>query len=387
VIAAGNLAFGTTIVGGDGTDSLSVNAAVAASAGSVVSGFETLVIATAAGGITVDLANFANNTFSTVQVDDGTNAIVVDSVAGQGITLGAAALGADLTVTLQDATGSADSQTITLSSAAAYDTTNDVLVAGVETINLVMTDTNTTAHQNTLDLGADSATTINISGNAGVVFATGGNTDIADVTTMDASGVVLGAVTDSGVTYAATYNTTGGVTTLTGSNGIDSLTGGAATNDTISGGSGVDTIVYTGGTDTVTGGAGNDVFDVNAVGAAAGSLTITDIADGDTIDLVGAATGTIVDVNATNWAAAEVTLGSAATLANYLDAAADQDGSTNSVLEWFTFGGNTYIVSSNDNGTTGASAGFTAGTDLAIVLTGTLDISDSTVTSEVITIA
>ena len=387
VVAAGNLTFGTTVAGGAGTDILSVNDAVTAAEGSVVSGFETLVIATAGGGRTVDLANFGNNTFTTVQVDDGTNAIVVDSVAGQGITLGAAALGADLTVTLEDATGTADSQTITLSSAAAFDTTNDVLVAGVETINLVMTDTNATAHQNTLDLGADSATTINISGDAGVVFATGGNTDIADVQTMDASGVVLGAVTDSGVTYAATYNTTGGVTTLTGSNGVDSLTGGAATNDTINGGDGVDTIVYTGGTDNVTGGAGNDVFDVNAVGAAAGSLTIADIADGDTIDLVGAATGTIANVTAANWANAEVTLGASATLANYLDAAADQDGSTNSVLEWFTFGGNTYIVSSNDNGTTGGSAGFTAGTDLAIVLTGTLDISDSTVTSEVITIA
>ena len=114
-------------------------------------------------------------------------------------------------------------------------------------------------------------------------------------------------------------------------------------------------------------------------------MIIADIADGDTIDLVGAATGTIANVTATNWDAADITgtLGASATLANYLDAAADQDGSGNSVLEWFQFGGNTYIVSSNDDGSTG----FTAGTDLAIQITGTHDISDSSVTSEVITIA
>ena len=246
-------------------------------------------------------------------------------------------------------------------------------------------DSNATAHQNTIDLELDTATTLNISGDAGLIItATGGTVDHNTVTTMDASGVVLDAVTDNGVTSAATYNVVGGATTLTGSNGVDSITGAANTDDTISGGAGVDTLVYTGGTDSLTGGAGNDVFDINAVGADVGSIIIADVADGDTIDLAGISTGTIADVP-TNWDAADITgtLGASATLANYLDAAADQDGSGNSVLEWFQFGGNTYIVSSNDDGSTG----FTAGTDLAIQITGTHDISDSSVTSEVITIA
>ncbi len=78
-----------------------------------------------------------------------------------------------------------------------------------------------------------------------------------------------------------------------------------------------------------------------------------------------------------------MTLGAAATLANYLDAAADQDGSTNAVAEWFYFGGDTYILVSNDDGSTG----FTAGTDVAIKLTGTLDIDGSSFTTEVLTIA
>ena len=248
-----------------------------------------------------------------------------------------------------------------------------------------MDDTSTTAHQNTIDLGADSATTINISGDAGVVSATGGNTDIADVITMDASGVSLGAVTDNGVTYTATYNTVGGVTTLTGSNGVDSLTGGSSTNDTISGGAGADTLVYTGGTDTFTGGAGADTIDVNAISTTTG-LTVTDAASGDIIDVAGLlGTAANVDYNAAAWAATEVSLGSAATLANYLDAAAAAtDGATSDEeMAWFEFGGNTYVtVDNSDNAT------FTAATDSVIVLTGTIaDFEDSAVVNGVLTIA
>jgi len=380
VIAAANLLFGSATIGGAGTDTLSTNAAVSAANGSTVSGFETLTLATAG---TTDLDNFANNTFSTVNLLAGGGAQAVQSVRSETIQLGAA-LGADATITMQDATGSADSATFKISSAAAVDTTNDVLIAGVETINLVMNDTNTTAHQNTMDLGADSATTINISGNAGVVFATGGNTDIADVITMDASSVVLGAVTDSGITYAATYNTVGGTTTLTGSNGVDSLTGGSATNDTINGGAGADTLVFTGGADSFTGGAGADTFDVDAISTTSG-LTITDAAAGDIIDFAGLlGTAGNVDYNAAEFAAKKVTLGSAATLANYLDAAASaNDGaSSDEEIAWFNFGGNTYVTVDNNDAVT-----FTAATDSVVVLTGTIDLSDSAVVNGVLTIA
>ena len=278
-------------------------------------------------------------------------------------------------MTLEDATGSADTATIAISSAGAVDTANDVLVASVETINLVMDDTNTTAHQNTLDLGADSATTINISGDAGVIFATGGGTDIADVVTMDASGVVLGAVTNNGVTYTATYNTVGGVTTLTGSSGVDSLTGGTNTSDTISCGSGVDTLVYTGGSDTFTGGAGNDVFDVNALGTSAVHLTIADAAVGDTIEIAG------IDKGTATFNATKVALGSSATLANYLDAAAAGNGGTNSIARYFDHSGSTYLVNDNTAGATFAA------TDAIIQFTGIVDLSTATITSTVITIA
>ena len=357
-----------------------------AAAGSVVSGFEALTIG---GSVTVDLDNFGNNTFATVNFEDDT--VTLNSVRSETINL-TDALGGDLDIVLEDATGTADSLTVNMTSAGALDSTAEVTAAGVETINLVMVDSDTTDHQNTVDLEVAAATTINVSGDAGLIITdtSAGSVDIDLVTTMDASGVVLSAATANGVTYTQAYNVVGGATNITGSNGVDSLTGGSNTDDTVSGGAGVDTLVYTGGTDSFTGGAGNDVHDVNAAGADAGALTITDIADGDTIDLVDASSGgAIANVTATNWDAADITgtLGASATLANYLDAAADQDGSSNGVLEWFQFGGNTYIVLSNDDGTGGGSAGFTAGTDAAILLTGTHDISDSSVTSEVITIA
>ena len=98
--------------------------------------------------------------------------------------------------------------------------------AGVETINLVMVDSDTTDHQNTVDLELDTAaTTINVSGDAGLIITdtSAGSVDIDLVTTMDASGVVLSAATANGVTYTQAYNVVGGATNITGSNGVDSI--------------------------------------------------------------------------------------------------------------------------------------------------------------------
>lgn len=388
VIAAGNLAFGASVIGGAGTDILSVNAAVTAPNGSVASGFETLVLATHA-GITVDIGNFGNNTFSTVRVDDATNATVVQSIAGQNVQTGVV-LGGTLTVTLEDATGNEDEQTITVSADASVTQTSDIIVADVEVINLVSDDSDNDAgaNQHTILIDADTAHTINVSGDAGVIFT--GSGDVADVTTMNAAGVVLDAVTDNGITYAASYNTVGGNTVVTGSNGVDSLTGGANTNDVISAGTGADTIVYTGGSDTFTGGAGIDTFDIQATGATGAYVTIADAAADDIIDLSDAAVTNSAniaagnhDFNAAAWNALEVTLGAAATLDNYLDSASNgADGSTEGQIEWFEFGGNSYIVVSNDN-----TDNYTSATDSVIIISGTGILDDATMDDGVLTIA
>jgi S-layer protein len=297
----------------------------------------------------------------------------------------------DLTVTMEDATGFADSATIALSGTAAVTMAggNEVIIADVETLNLssVDSDSDTTdaGIQHTMLVTADSATTINVSGSAGLVVQ---GSDYADVTTFNASGVVLAAVTDSGVTVNLSYNTVGGSTTITGSNGVDNLTGSANTADTISGGTGADTIVYDGGSDTFTGGAGNDIFDIDALSTSTVHATITDATAGDIVNLA-TLLGTAADVDystATLWNAQEVTLGASATLANYLDSAAAGNGTTagggdDEIITWFEFGGNSYIVMDNTAGATFAA------TDAVVALTGTGILDDATLTDGVLTIA
>lgn len=384
VFAGTNLAFGQTIAGGDGDDTLDIEAAVAAAAASVLSGFETLVLgATINQDLDVIAAN--NGAFTNVVLED--DDYTVSSIRSETIVLTDTLAGGGTTLTLEDATGAADSIEIVTQGNADLDFDDAITIAGVETVNITTSDTNTaTGDTHTIDLVVTSATTINVSGNAGLNL-NGGSENITAVTTMDASGVVLSAanaVTD-GVTYVASYNVVGGVTTITGSNGADTLRGHSNTNDTISGGAGADDIRYNGGTDTLTGGAGADNFDIQAITS---TVTITDLAVGDTID--------VTDLDAAADAAiangalgAAITLGAAATFQNYLDNAASDttDVGTNGALDvaiasWFQFDGNTYLVV--DNNVAGT---FTAGSDSYITISGLVDLSDSVFAGGVLTIA
>jgi S-layer protein len=381
VTAAGNLAFGATVVGGAGVDTISVNAGVAAADGSVVSGFEQLTLATVG---TIALANFGNNTFSTVSVggDATATASAISGISGQTVLV-TGALGADLTLTYAGkvSIGTSDSQTIEFKSDSGITATKQIVAADIETINLISTDTDATAtlHANTVLLTVAAATTINVSGNAGVVLTNAGAGLIDAVQTLNASGVVLGAVTSTGVTYAASYNVVGGVTTIIGSNGVDTLTGGSSTNDTISAGSGADIIAYSGGADTFTGGAGADTFDIDALsaGTASSKLIITDLAVGDKIDVADIDAGTI----STTTLGAAGSLGSAATFQNYLDNAAAGNGGTNALAKWFQFDGNTYLVIDNTAGATFAA------TDSVIQINGLVDLTTSAFAAQILTIA
>jgi S-layer protein len=221
-----------------------------------------------------------------------------------------------------------------------------------------------------------------VTGNAGLNLTNTGN---AAITSFDASGVT-GAAADAAalaVTFVSANTTVGEAVTIKGGSGNDSLTGSATANDSIFGNDGADTLVYTGGADVFTGGAGADTFDVNAVGTKTAFLTIADAAKADKIDLAGISTNGVI-ANATF--GAKVTLGAAATLDQYLDAAAGFDGSVAAVAKWFQFGTDTYIVVSNDNNAA-ANAGFTSGADAVIKLTGTIDLSTSAFASEILTLA
>jgi len=390
VVAADDLTYGQTIKGGAGTDILTVAAVTAASHGSVVSGFETLNFTAVTG--TQDLDNFANNTFTTVKVGASNN-LTIDSVRDETICITAAlADNADLIITKQDATGSADAVSLKITGSSAVDTGDgsngeEIAIAGVETINIESDDSNTTNGNLThiIDLDVAAATTINVTGDAGLNIQTDGSVvDVSKVTTLDASGLVLDKVTDAGVTYTATYNQAGNATTIKGTNGVDALTGGSLTDDTVTLGSGADTLTYGGGKDTVTGGAGIDTYNLAATAAARGTkakhLVITDFAKDDKIDLTGISVGTVA--NTTLGAAITLSTGTEETLDNYLAAASNNDGSGNSVVTHFQFGGNTYLFLDRAN------AAYVDGTDSFIELTGLVTLKGSAITTgEILTLA
>ena len=173
------------------------------------------------------------------------------------------------------------------------------------------------------------------------------------------------------------------------------------------------------GANTVTLGTGNDF--VKVAGASAGANVIDISAGGnDTIvfsgpavaagyytTITGFGTGDKLDVAALTANASTVTplgakisLGGAASFANYLDAATATDLSalntaSAATIKWFQYAGNTYVVvddvrmatvdatgSGNDSVDT---VTFQDGIDSVICLTGLVDLSASTVASDVIT--
>ncbi len=368
VNVASNLTYGQSIKGGAGTDILAITTDETAANFSVVSEFETLALA---GDIDVDLADFGNNTFTTVATDGtATRAVNIDGVVNETICFKNEAIKTAASIDLKDATGSADSVSVKVSDTASEDFEKLLTIAGVETINIESDNANTTISSSvahTLDLKVAAATTINVTGDAGLVFGAESGYDISKVTTLDASGTSIAKDTYSGITYTATFNTSGNATTVKGTDGVDTIVTGANTDDTVSLGKGNDDFTYGGGADTVTGGGGNDTYDIDADGTKAKHLVITDANKDDVLDLAGCTSlGSALTANI--GAATTLSSGTAETLDNYLDAAAASTAST-SVISHFQFGGDTYLVVDNSTNAT-----FTDGTDAIIKLTGAVTL-------------
>ncbi|SET22799.1 repeat-containing protein [Nitrosomonas marina] len=146
---------------------------------------------------------------------------------------------------------------------------------------------------------------------------------------------------------------------------------GSGLGDILIGGSNNDSIQSSVNGATMTGNGGTDTFIVTtALGGTSTTLlapTITDFTLGETISL---AAGNGIS----EFTAAKVDVSGAANLAAALDIAAAGDGGTNTIVDWFQFGGNTYLVQDNTAGNTFAA------TDIAVKLTGQLDLSTSTFT-------
>jgi len=238
-----------------------------------------------------------------------------------------------------------------LTSAAAL--TGDTLTAnGIETINLTVTDTNTTVQTDTLTLSADALKTLTITGNSGFTL-TSANTTVTSVNASALTGaftwtagtgnlaaaaaitgsataantVTFTAAATAGVTYtggagndviigqngkANTVSLGNGANSYThsGSAGIQNITGGTGA-DTITGGTSADVIVGGGGADVITGGAGADRITVSGntativqASGASGANTSTTIQPSEltaAFDVIfGASTGLTLNLGNTN---------------------------------------------------------------------------------------
>jgi S-layer protein len=161
---------------------------------------------------------------------------------------------------------------------------------------------------------------------------------------------------------------TGGFT-VTGGSADDELAASSKQGDKLIGGAGDDILVSNAFATTLTGGAGSDTFVVSAASAAKTIFTtITDFSAGDTLKLInGSATETFKSTK-TDLS----TLGASATLSDALNLAIT--GAADGEIRWLQFGGDTYVVQNIGAGGAGSTT-FNDGVDLAVKLTGTIDLS------------
>lgn len=375
-----------TLKGGEGTDTLSISAVRAAALDgdtlfkAKLDSFERLTINTAGAGETILLDNLGFQNY--VTLTGGT--ITLDNLAANGtVVLSAAATSA--TVILEDATGDADVLNAVISNTTGINV-GDLVVNDVETVNLTVTDTTPAAiGSHTLNFDADSATKLDIGGNAGLTL------------TLDANTILLETIDASDMTGNLTVAAIGNVgLTITGGSGDDTLSasvGATAKTDVISGGAGNDTIVAgsNGGNGAfLTGGDGNDLFVLTATAATNGSkdansyYMITDFKADDLLQLgwyditnttaAEVTSFTKLDTNLNDNTASFDSFVSAAMaqikVENEADAGFGGTSGTDDALGkaiYFNYKGNAYVVVDSGVSTTGV---FTGTEDLVIQLTG-----------------
>ncbi|WP_425642620.1 beta strand repeat-containing protein [Marinomonas gallaica] len=407
VIATGTNAstINATVTGGAGTDTLSMGYtdAVAVSANTdfdaEVTDFERLTINNFAnnadGSADTHTVNLGNLTYDYVTVsgsDNGVNTVdtlaLTNAAANSTVAFRTTSTANSLTtVALADATGTADALNFVLASTNQTNVVNGVDVAdqaagtannagtvtadAVETFNITSSAADADGATNVITANGDAVTTINVSGNAGVDLTSSNTTTLKAV---DASGLTAG-----GLTFTADSANM----TVTGGAGNDTITiNGTADSSTFSGGAGNDTFVISTGADLVTinGGTGNDTFDFDGVSTNKSNYVVINggVNTGDVFDFAG--------LVATDFNAAQITLAQGATESTqaYLDQAMTTLAAGE--LGWFQYNGNTYIAM--DDGAVSNNS-FADGEDLAIMITGLVDLSTATfnTTSDTLEIA
>lgn len=244
-----------------------------------------------------------------------------------------------------------------------------VTVANVETFNIASGGTGFVANE--LALTALNAKVITITGDKALELSfdgiTGTNGAVAG------SGGAVSLIDGSAATGKLTIDTTNvraddniGLT-VKGGSADDKIT--IVQTATVDAGAGDDTIIVTAtgitnGT-SLTGGAGKDVFDVKAAAGVDAIVTITDFTVGE--DKLTLSTQGTDAFNAT-----KVNVDGATTLLAAIQAAAAGNGAVDSIVSWFQYAGDTYVV---QDLTAGA---YDATDDIVVKLAGLKDLSTLT---------
>ena len=363
----------TTIDAGEGRDTVSASLINAGNAKQFVN-FEELDLSAAA-NLDVELMTGSTIDGLTLTGGAGTSATVSNVAAGAGLSVSGDNSGGTTTIGVKGAaTGTSDSFAVTFNGAAVTGATataanvkaGTVVVNGIESVSIASTGGSNT--WNSIAVTDDKLQTLTITGdkNLDLTFVGANGTN----TSANAGGAVK-MIDGSAATGKLSINTTNVVAddkagvglTVKGGSADDVIT--LTQKATVDAGAGNDTIVSSSNGGTFTGGAGNDVFNIKA--AVGNVSTITDFT-------VGADKLTFADLGLETFASTKVDISSATNLTEALDLAAAGNGATNAAVSWFQYGADTYVVQDNTAGAT-----FDAATDIAVKLTGTVDLSTQTV--------
>jgi len=366
-----NTSTATVIDGGDGVDAIASSLITVGNA-AMFKNFEVINLSNTLGA-TTDIALLTGSTVQSLELNGGTGVGNYASVQlSQALNVTGSSAGSDATLGFSPTAvaGTADAYSITFNALTTGTTTSVatvdagiVRIAGIEAVSIASGSAGG-VNKNVIVLNDADARSLTITGS-----------QAADVSFNTAFGTAgangLSSIDASGATGAVKINTTGaGIATA----GL-TIKGGAGADNIIVGNLGASASI------TVTAGAGKDTVDVGANTGIIGSgatatvhTTITDLTSGDTLALkdqgTEAFTATKVDVSAYT------------SLANILDALTAGDGSTNGIIKWFQYGGNTYVVEDNS-----AAGSFAAG-DIVVKITGTtVDFSTATQAGHLLTLA
>ena len=326
------LGVGGSVAGGKGTDTIVVanaNLANLKTDFANITGFEALTV-TSLLADDINMADYAGIDHLTLQAGIAASKQIQNMQSGSTLELTANAVNSFEVVVAGANKATDDVLNIVLSGDETL-AANTVTVKEVETINIVADDSDDNASAtHTMTLTADKATTVKVSGDAGLTLTLMGS---EAVKTIDAS------------------KSTGDVTISDALKGV-----------TFTGGAGND-VVELGAGNTVTGGAGKDIFNIKLNTAVNDRSVITDFGAGDTITM-----GTVANGSGTGNALGDalVVNDPKATLDDYVNAATQTTG-----VAWFQYEGNTYVVV-ND-----ATAGFDASADYIVQLSGSVGLSDA----------